>query len=482
MKKIRFGNCIAVITALLFLLPYMGVIFYTLPRNDEFACAYGIVNQGGYSLLTLCRRVANDYMVWEGNYSGIFIYSMLNPIVIGNSDSTVYFMNIICFIGFVIGWTYIIYRCLSFFDIDKKYKNYLSLAGLILSMNCRFMRETLGWYTGYMYYTLQLLLGCLGLFMVYDLISKKADSRNKKKEVAIMVAACLFEVIGAGGTLHVSAILCWIILLLLIWAVYRKKEWIKAAILFASIFISTIVNVAAPGHRVRKDGYASVSLVKGVAYTVVCVYKEIRRICTQTYLPYVFLIMFILMIFIIREGRNIIELNPFMTAFAGIACILGSTFPVCYGYGRAYMASRGMEMLDLMIVIWSMIFLLSVANTFAIKKIRPSADSVMTVAIMGIFLFCTVAIGNIEVSDIPTVQCISGLANGSIKDYSDYWRNVLHQVENSDDRDLVIDVDSEYLDRECIIDRVMIQEDPTDWVNTSMATVYGHDTVRIRRK
>ena len=106
----------------------------------------------------------------------------------------------------------------------------------------------------------------------------------------------------------------------------------------------------------------------------------------------------------------------------------------------------------------------------------------MTVAIMGIFLFCTVAIGNIEVSDIPTVQCISGLANGSIKDYSDYWRNVLHQVENSDDRDLVIDVDSEYLDRECIIDRVMIQEDPTDWVNTSMATVYGHDTVRIRRK
>ena len=93
MKKIRFGNCIAVITALLFLLPYMGVIFYTLPRNDEFACAYGIVNQGGYSLLTLCRRVANDYMVWEGNYSGIFIYSMLNPIVIGNSDSTVYFMN-----------------------------------------------------------------------------------------------------------------------------------------------------------------------------------------------------------------------------------------------------------------------------------------------------------------------------------------------------------------------------------------------------
>ena len=118
----------------------------------------------------------------------------------------------------------------------------------------------------------------------------------------------------------------------------------------------------------------------------------------------------------------------------------------------------------------------------AVKKIRPSGDCVFAVAIIGVFLFCTVAIGNIEVSEIPTVQCISGLANGSIKDYSDYWRNVLHQVENSNEKDLVIDVDPEYLDRECIIDRVMIQEDPTDWVNTSMATVYGHDTVRIRRK
>ncbi len=481
MKKESLVRVIIILIGLSFILPYMGVIYHTLPRNDEFACVYGIIVTGGYSLKTLVRFVAREYMTWEGNYSGVFIYSALNPILIGNSDSTVHFMNMICFWGFILGWSYILYRCLSFFDIEEKHKKVLALVFLIISMNCRFLRETLGWYTGYMYYMIQLLLGTLGLFMVYDLTVVENEKRSRKKEIIIMILACLFEVIGAGGTLHVSAILCFIVLLFFAWTIFRKKPWLKAAILFGSIFISTIINVAAPGHRVRKDGYESISLVQGGIYTLTCVYNEIKRLCTQTYLPYVLLIVLVVLFYVVRSGRKHIELNPILVGICGIACIVGSSFPVCYGYGEASMAARGYEMMDLMISIWAMLFLCSAVNRLKLRDIVLSPASTLVISIFAVFMVTTVAIDNVEISDIPVVQCAKGLADGSIKDYSDYWRNVLHVVETSDDKNLVIKVEGDYLDRECIIDRVMIQEDETNWVNTSMAAYYGHDTVRIER-
>ncbi|MCR4748594.1 MAG: hypothetical protein K5877_02135 [Lachnospiraceae bacterium] len=477
MKKKAINTVIVIAAVLIFLAPYLGVIYYTLPRNDEFACAFGIAIRGGYSLSNIIDIIIQNYMEWEGNYSGILIYTLLNPIIIGNSDSTVRFMNVICFIGFAVAWSYIIYRCLSFFDIEKNDKRYFTLAVLIISMNCRFLRETLGWFTGYMYYTIQLLMGVLGLFIIYDMINRK---EKKKSDILLIILSCILEFLGAGGTLHVSAILCWVVLLLLVWAVYRKKEWIKAAILFGAIFFSTVLNVAAPGHRVRKDGYESISLFKGIYYTIFCVYNEIKRLSIDTLFPYIMLTLFIILLYRIKKGVDKIELHPFVVSFCGVACIVGSTFPVCYGYGKSTMASRGYEMLDLMIVIWGVLFLCSVVNYLKLKEVEFSTPNILMIIIMAFMMFTTVAIDNIEISDVPSFQCISGLADGSIKEYSDYWRDVLHQVERSEEKDLVIDVDRDHLERDCMIDRVMIQEDETDWVNTSMSIYYGHDTVKIR--
>ena len=92
MKKKSLNIGIVLLLILIFIIPYLGVVFYTLPRNDEFACAYGVAVRGGYSFSTLIDCVIDNYMEWEGNYSGVFVYTALNPIIIGNSDSTVYFM------------------------------------------------------------------------------------------------------------------------------------------------------------------------------------------------------------------------------------------------------------------------------------------------------------------------------------------------------------------------------------------------------
>lgn len=475
--KTKWKIAIVILLALIFILPYMGVVFYTLPRNDEFASAYGITAQGGYSFINLLRYVVDQYINWEGNYSGVFIYTALNPIVIGNSDLTVKIMNILTFSGFVFGWGYILYRCFGLYDIEKKNRLILAVIMLIMSMNCRFLRELLGWYTGYMYYTLQLLLGTLGVILIYDI----CRGANTTRKLPAVIATVIFEIIGAGGTLHVSVILCFFALLLLLWALYEKKEKKEAIILFCSIVISTIVNLAAPGHRVRKNDYDEISLFQGIICTLKCVLRELKRLCTDTFYPYIFLALFIVLFIVIREKKKNFELNPLVVGIAGLCCIVGSSFPVCYGYGSAKMAPRGLETLDLMYVLWSMLFICSLVNWLMLKGIVLKNEMLLVISVIAMLILSSETLTHVSIADIPSVQCTLRLADGSIKDYSDYWRGKLHEVENSSDSDVVLYVDDYYLDEEMLIDRVMFMEDPTNWANNAAAIYYGHKSIRVQR-
>ncbi len=461
-----------------FVLPYMGVIYYTMPRNDEFAGAFGITMQGGYSIANLVRFVVDQYINWEGNYSGVFVYTALNPLVIGNSAYTVKVMNIITFCVFVSIWTYIIYRCLDIFGIEKKNRYILAVVMLIVSMNCRFMRELLGWFTGYMYYTLQLLLGTLAVIMVYDLYFK---DQKKIKRVLMLICVCIFELIGAGGTLHVSAILCFFALVLLLWVLYEKREPVKGLILFGSVFICTIINVIAPGHRVRKGDYESISILSGLIYTISCTLRELKRLCTDTFYPYVFLLLLVILMCTVKKAKKSVFLHPITVGIAGICCIMGSTFPVCYGYGEATMASRGMETLDLLYVLWSMLFVCSLANWLVQKEVYLKKESMLVLSIISILMISSEALTHVSIDSIPSIQCIQHLSDGSIKDYSDYWMGKLHEVETTADREVVIYVDDYYMDESMMIDRVMFQEDPTNWVNTAASVYYGVDSIRVQR-
>ena len=58
---------------------------------------------------------------------------------------------------------------------------------------------------------------------------------------------------------------------------------------------------------------------------------------------------------------------------------------------------------------------------------------------------------------------------------------MLHQVEDAKGGDVVIKVKGEYMDRECMIDRCLFTEEPTDWVNNAAAVYYGYDSIRLER-
>ena len=464
---------------LVFILPYMGVIFYTLPRNDEFAGAFNIAYYGGgtYSLATLAKSVAQNYLTWEGNYSGVFFYTMLNPIVIGNTDFAIYAMNIICFITYIFAMYYIIGKAISLFDIDKWNSRLLTLVTIIMCMNCRFLRETLGWFTGYMYYTFQMMTGLIGIIIAINLSYKSYE--KKGKVIGLTVAIVLLECIAAGGTLQITAVMCWCSLIFLAWTIYNKESIKYSAIAFASALVFALVNVAAPGHRVRSADYGEISIIKGIAYSVICMFKEYRHLFTGTWFPYAMFALFILLFFVIKPKKTKLILNPVIVFLSGIGCVFISTFPVCYGYASSELASRGYETMDTLIVITTVMFLCSLVNMLKSISVIPNKENLLAIIAIYVLLLVTVGLDNIELSDIPIVQCASGLATGEIQDYSNYWRNVLNVVRTTDEKEVVIAVDEEYLEKDCIIDRVMFQTDETNWANNAAAVYYNKSFIKL---
>ena len=477
--SLKPGYLAAIVLLLaVFILPYLCVVYYTVPRNDEFASAYGVLVYGDYSLSSIGKFVANMYMVWEGNYSGHFLYTLLNPLLIGNIDSTVKAVNVISFLLIGAAALYVSYHLLYLTNLNRENRALGALIVYILLINCRFMKETLGWFTGVTYYTVEFFLGLVALIMVikYCLINPE----NKKKATVILILACLMEAVAVGGTLQVSAVHCCLTLYLILWCIYNKRSFKAPAILFAVTFAFTLVDVLAPGYSVRKAAdYESISLVTTGVYTLECVIRELIRICTETYIPYALLAIFLILMVIVRESKKRVELNPLIVAVAGFACICGAAFPVIYGYGEPRLADRGYEIEDMLIVFFSVWFILALVNALKLRKIEIEKSQLFTIILCMLVVFSTTTIANVSPGNVPSLHCWHSFLNGSVKDYSDYWKSVVHEIEDSDEANVVIDVPADYVDDDFLIDRVMLQEDETNWVNTCIAYIYGHETVRI---
>lgn len=470
------------ILAVVFLLPYLGVVYYALPHDDDFAAAFSISVYGGYSLKHLIDVAIHYYLTWEGNYTGQFLFVAINPIIIGNTDSTVIAFNIIGFIVFVIAMYCIMRVLLGLFIIKRSDASLVAFIATILCMNCRFLSEMLAWFTGYVYYTLPILCGLIGLCIcIYIYIYKSEMSDCRKGWLTVL--ACMLTMLGCGGSLQISGLICWINLLLLAWAFLGKKKYRYALSLFLTSFVFSVVNVLAPGYWMRKTDYESVSIITGVIYTIKCVLMEIKVFIFDTYAMIALVAIFIVLFLGIKEGKKGIFLHPVTVIISGLLAMLISSLPVCYGYGSAEMARRGYEILDIVISVWSVLFVVAIVNWLKVKNINSERLVYGLVGGIAVVMLLIYVRGKVLPKDVPSMECAIALADGSIKDYSDTWREVLHTIDRPHDTyELEIEIDGKYLDDEYLIKGCELKEDATYWGNFSAAAYYRYNSIKMVRK
>lgn len=475
-KKVIYWAIIAIIV-LAVIIPYGAVLFYTLPRSDEFSCLVYTNVETGYKFGQIFNIVADQYLKWEGNYSGVFLYILFNPMLASNAELAMYVYNIISYLIFVVVCIYVTYKAVRAADISRENAFMLAMVTFAAAVNCRYLHETLGWFTGYTYYTIQLLTGILAITLVAGMSEKKGFANIK--EILLFAASLLLTFIGCGGTLQISGMLCCMTLVLLVWNIWKKKDYIKAAVLFAVTFASTLFNLASPGHGVRKDGYEEISIFKAAGYAFYCILKEVIHLCKDTYLLFILLGVLLFALVALNSSKKGLEYNPLVVLIIGFGCTYAGVLPVCYGYGDYTLASRGYEITDLSLTFWGVMFMLSLANMLKGKGVTLDKKKTTAFATVILILAAVTSVVSIEDSDIPSIKCTMALADGSVKDYSDRWREAWRQVANSRGEDVVVKMESKYVDAEEIVCRPLIVEDSQNWVNLAMTYYYMNKSVKL---
>lgn len=479
-KNVLYWAVIALIIIAV-IIPYGCVLFYTLPRSDEFSCLIWTHYGSHYSLSRIIDIVIEQYLQWEGNYSGVFMYIVLNPMLAGNQELAMYIYNIASYMFFVVVVVMALYRVMKIANLEKKYAFLLALITFSLSVNCRYMHETLGWFTGYTYYTLQMLCGIVAMMLVAAVSGKKEDKTKDIKGIVYTALAGILAFIGCGGTLQISGMLCFMTLVLLAWNIWRKRDWVKAAILFGFTLASTLFNLCAPGHYVRKGDYEEISIFKAVGYSIYCIFKELYRLCKETYFLHILLIVLLVALVLLKSGEKKLETSPLVTALCGFFCAMAGVLPVCYGYGSFEIAARGYEILDFTLAVFGCLTCVSIANSLKARGVELNKKWIGGAAAAICVLAAASSLLFVEDHSIPGIYCIENLANGNVKNYSDYWREVWRTVTNSPDEDVVISVDTDMLDCDEYVCRPWISENPNNWVNLSMTYFYHNNSIRIER-
>ena len=71
--------------------------------------------------------------------------------------------------------------------------------------------------------------------------------------------------------------------------------------------------------------------------------------------------------------------------------------------------------------------------------------------------------------------------DGSTKEFSDYWLGTLHEVWNSNEKNVTILADSKYFDMEedMMLYRCNLHTDTENWINKAASELYGHNSISV---
>ncbi len=485
MKRIKTQTkartIIEILLIIFLVLPFFGLSYYTLPRSDDFSAANTARQFGGNNILSAIKVTRDMYLNWEGWYSGHFIWIILNPLGFGKSDLAIKLINLLMLLFFLGCAFFIAYSIIKVLDLSKEDSLLMTVVLVSFLLNCRYLRESIFWFTGFAYYTVQIMVGIVGLIYAVQLTFNRKN--RSTKSAVMMIAVSISIIIGVGGSLQVSAIICWLYLLLLIYAFYKKDIWIRSLYFFVIALAFTLISLLSPGysHRQSSMGVTQISPIQAIPLTLVCVFRSVKEIFTQTYSPYAFVLIFVLLMLFIREPKKDIIFNPVAIAAIGIISILISTFPVCYGYNGAYMGDRGYEMLSMQVVIYGFLFLFSIANMLNLKGIRIGANGIIPIVVASFLVLTSYTINNISFKTIPAIKCTVQLLDGSMREFSEYWLDTLHEVWYSNEEDVLIIADSKYYDmeKEQMVRRCNLHKQTDNWINKAASELYGHNTILV---
>lgn len=468
MKKINWLNVALCVAIAVVILPTMYTILFSWPIADDFSMAIGVDKK---TVLLDAIQIANDYYInHAGGWIWIFTEVLFNPLVYASVDSYLLGFELLAFFCCFMLTIWMFIR--TIFKYVFQYENLshrlvIFLLFFLCLLNLEVYKEIFYWYIGAIY-----LIGVMCIVWVWILEIKYFINPNKK-------SAILLTIVGTIGCSNWSMAVypCFIFFCYIISDMfYLKRKRKKTYIPFVFMIVSTLVALFAPGNFVRRNAIDSTGFHFAEAFSDTMAPFDLG-------LMYLFKNPFfiLLMIAMLLYGYQLVTKFKFTFAIpawpfgVAIAFLFVQYYIVVLGNSDSNIPNRMTFIFNFFAI---MLFGASVIYLGAWLRTKINMElqkrDIMMLALVGLLFIHTTIVINDRYMTLPwkyTVESIDIIKVTRRKNIELY-----KAIEESPDEDVVI-----YYERipDIILKKIGLTNDPTYWVNESVADYFGKDSVTI---
>lgn len=260
-----------VLLIVVLLLPVAALALYARPSADDYVYAartHAVVQQFGLDLPRLLAAAWQTTVYFFQNWQGLYVSGFLlalQPAIFGNQW---YGLTLLCVLLPLFFCLYATARLVVLRLEPAQKRLPLALAVLILFAFVEGMPspvEGLYWFNGAMNYLPYFAFAVLNAGLAFSLSLHTPLPR--RRQVLLAVTGVVLSLVIGGGHQVVGELNLLVLLLVVVLSGRRKRFWSCPALLAAGLGL--LINVTAPGTRVRTEGFAQAGFGEAVAKSFV---------------------------------------------------------------------------------------------------------------------------------------------------------------------------------------------------------------------
>ena len=261
----RWLRRFVLLTAVL-LVPVFALAVFARPSADDYIYAartHAVVQQYGFDLPRLLRAAWDTNAYYYENWQGLYVSGFtlaFQPAIFGNKW---YGITLLCVLLPLFFCLYGLMRCVVL-RLDPAQKHLPSALALLLTF--AFIQgmpspvEGLYWFNGAMNYLPYFSLAALNAGLAFALCF--AGKLTPRQKVLYALTGCMCSLVIGGGH-QVAGLLNVLVLLLAAVLCARRRNFWQLPAFFAAV-LGLLLNVLAPGTRVRTAGFAGAGFAEAI--------------------------------------------------------------------------------------------------------------------------------------------------------------------------------------------------------------------------
>lgn len=483
-----------VVLAIIMLLPLFAIAHYSVKSVDDFVYfrVPEALWQSTHSLFALCKEqffYAVDY--WK-NWQGTYFSEWLVTVLMGICGDKYYFLGAYIALGGLVSAELMLFEVI--------FTKLLSADGsrsLIIALSCILMQillmqapvEAFYWYCGAGLYTwIYALAVLLAALLLQSLYKEQKGWRAAVRETGILFLS--FAVGGSNFVISILVLVLWGSGIVLLW-IYHHKERVRMSVNFLFFAGCMLLAICSPGNlkRVGAAGMEGYSVVESILRSLL---EAERYIVQWTTLPYVIagLMMAPLMLDVARKKKYRYPL-PLLVTVITFGLYAAQFAPNLYSIGIIG-AERVKNLYRTTMVLWIYGNELYWIGWLDRRRREKNAYIAQQQEIIGqervswmlpgwcvglAAMVCALSLWGGET--VTSVSAFQSLYRGQAQQYKAEYEARLEIL-----RDESVDVAElePYTYKPYILFFGDIVEDPEDWVNRSVADIFGKKAVKLKQE